>query len=161
MESFWKSLEATQVAVWVESSSWAYPFLSTAQMIGLALLFGCIVALNLRLMGLGRSLPLALLARYLLTWVWTGFSIYALSGSLLFMSNAADLVGSSAFRIKLILIIFAGINALFFHVRTYHYAVEVDPAQHDIPRASFVAALVSICIWVGVIAADRMIAYVG
>lgn len=157
---FWHLLEATQVAVWVKTSTWAYPLLETAHVIGLGLLFGSIFVMDLRLLGVGRKLPLSALAHHLLPWVWAGFAINLVSGTLLFMSDATEFAGNTAFRIKIALIVLAGINAAFFHARAYRYAVEVDPAQHDVPGASIVAAMVSICLWVAVITAGRMIAYV-
>jgi len=160
MGDFWHLLETSQAAVWVKTSTWAYPLLETAHVIGLGLLFGSIFVMDLRLLGVGRKLPLSALARHLLPWVWTGFAINVASGTLLFMSDATEFAGNTAFRIKIALIIVAGINAAVFHVRAYRYAVEVDPAQHEIPAASIVAAIVSTCLWVAVITAGRMIAYV-
>ncbi|MDA7948115.1 MAG: hypothetical protein MPJ78_11645 [Hyphomicrobiaceae bacterium] len=160
MENVWHTLEGTQAAIWVKTSTWAYPLLETAHVIGLGLLFGSIFVLDLRLMGVGRPLPLNLLARHMLPWVWTGFIVNAVSGALLFMSDAAEFAANTAFRVKIVLILLAGLNAAYFHARAYRYAVEVDPARHDIPRASLLAALVSIALWVSVITAGRMIAYV-
>ena len=154
------TLETSQAAIWVKTSTWAYPLLETAHVIGLGLLFGAVFVLDLRLMGVGRVLPLSPLARHLLPWVWAGFFVNLVSGSLLFISDAAEFFANTAFRIKIALIVLAGLNAAYFHIRAYRYAVEVDPAQHNIPRASIVAALVSITLWIGVITAGRMIAYV-
>ena len=160
MSEFLQTLETSQIAIWVKTSTWAYPLLETAHVIGLGLLFGAVFVLDLRLMGVGRILPLSPLARHLLPWVWVGFFINLVSGSLLFISDATEFFANTAFRIKIGLIVLAGINAAYFHIRAYRYAVEVDPAQHNIPRASIVAALVSTTLWIGVITAGRMIAYV-
>lgn len=156
---FWKALAATSLAGWVKSSDWAYPLLETAHLIGLGLLFGSIVMMDLRLLGLSRVLPIGPLGRHLLPWAWTGFAINLVSGALLFISDAPEFAANSAFRVKVVLIALAGLNVLLFHRGAYRRAVEADPGQR--PRAaSLVAGTLSILIWVGVIAAGRMIAYV-
>lgn len=153
-------LAETPLAIWVKSSVWAYPLLETAHVIGLALLFGAIAMMDLRLLGVGRHLRVEALGRHLLPAAWTGFAINAVSGGLLFLSDAAEFAANTAFRLKLVLIALAGINALWFHARVYSRAGAWDREGGGSPVSAKAAALLSLLLWLAVITAGRMIAYV-
>lgn len=159
MIEFWQVLADSAPAVWVRTSAWAYPLLETAHVIGLGLLFGSIVMMDLRLLGLNRVLPIGPLGRHLLPAAWTGFVINATSGTLLFMSDAPEFAANTAFRLKLVLIAVAGLNVFLVHRGPYRQAVAADP-QRTVTTRVRIAAVVSIALWICVIAAGRMIAYV-
>lgn len=159
MEDVWQYLAGMPLAMWVKGSTWAYPMLETAHVIGLGLLFGAIVMMDLRLLGISRVLPVQALGRHLLPAAWTGFAINAVSGVLLFISDAVEFAGNTAFRVKLVLIMLAGLNALLFHARVYRHAGEWDDAKGP-PAGAMAAAVLSLVLWLAVITAGRMIAYV-
>lgn len=155
----WEQLAATPLAMFVRESSWAYPALETLHIIGIALVFGSILSYDLRVLGRGRDLSIDSLGRHLLPWVWGGFLLNAASGVSLFLSDAAEFAANPAFRAKLALIVLAGLNAIYFQMR-----LSPDlPRNGDRSPASLrarLAALLSIALWIGVITAGRMMAYV-
>lgn len=166
LASLWSMLSQLAIAQWVKTSSWGYPIMETAHVIGLSLLFGGLVVLHLRLLGFARALALAPLGALILPWVWLGFVINAASGALLFLSDPAEFAANQAFQFKMVLLVLAGINAFVFHKFLYRDATRLLPPEHvesgRYKSASFAAragALLSVMIWLGVITMGRMIAY--
>ncbi len=152
-------LAASDVAIFVRESLWVYPVLETLHVIGLALIFGPIFIFDLRLLGVTPGLPLDLLTRHILPWVWGGFALNMTSGLLMFVSDAVDFASNPALSAKLALLALAGLNAAYFQMQIYPQSASWNSSA-DIPvRARFTAAL-SIFVWLGVITAGRLMAYV-
>jgi len=153
-------LKDTAFGTAVRESLWIYPFFEILHLFGIVLLVGAIAMTDLRLLGLSRRLPITLTAKHLLPWVWVGFALVAISGLSLFSGFATDYYVNTAFRIKLVLIAVAGVNAALFHFRVYR-----DVAAWDMnvpsPAAARAFAVVSIVLWFSVITAGRLIAYTG
>ncbi|MGQ3052608.1 MAG: hypothetical protein ACT6S0_12555 [Roseateles sp.] len=133
------------------SHPWAYPALEAVHVLGIALLFGGLLVFELRLLGLGRALQLAALARLVLPLALLGFALCALTGLCMFATQPQELLANPAFRLKLLLLMLAGANAAWFHARG-------SLAVADVPAR--VQGLVSVGIWVAVIICGRFIAYV-
>ena len=110
------SLEASGVARWMREALWAYPAVETVHIIGLALLFGTIVIVDLRLLGLGRNVSAVAVTRNVLPWTLAGFGVAAVTGSLMFTAHAADFATLPIFLLKMTLIVLGGINAAWLHV---------------------------------------------
>ncbi len=162
LEWLWPILLQLSVAEYVRTATWAYPALETLHVIGLGLAFGGIVLFDLRVLGLGRQLSLTALGGYVLPFVWAGFALNAVSGVLLFMSDAIEFAGNPALWIKLGLIALAGLNALVFQVQLRQFNLAGPDRPDDrLPNMLRVSAAVSLGLWLGVITAGRMIAYVG
>ncbi|MEW5965052.1 MAG: hypothetical protein AB1749_16010 [Pseudomonadota bacterium] len=158
-EALWQWLVDTPVAAFVREAAWAYPLLETVHILGLALVVGPILAFDLRLLGWHRDLAVDRLAAYLLPLVMTGIVGNLVSGGLLFASDAVEFAANPALQVKLALIVVAVLNALWFQSRVFpdHYAWrQGTPA----PPAARVAAAVSIAVWLLVLTAGRMMAYV-
>jgi len=144
-------LEATALAEAVRRSVWAYPLLETVHIAGIGALIGALLLLELRLLGLGQGLGVVPLARLALRTALAGFAVAALSGSLMFISAATELAANPAFRVKLVLILIAGVNALLFHARG---------GLRGRDALSRLQAVASLLLWLSVLAAGRLIAYV-
>lgn len=138
-------------------SDTAYPLVNAAHIIGIALLFGAIVPLDLRLLGFWRSAPLSALARVLLPVAMTGLALALATGALLFSVDAVKYAGMGVFQLKLALILLAGANALALRGSTW--GDRYDGARDAIPARLKLAGLVSMLLWVSVILSGRMIAY--
>ncbi len=134
-----------------------YPLIEIVHLIGIALLVGSIVSLDLRLMGLRLKLPASLTAQHLLPVTVTGFLMAVASGSLLFATEAASLFYNPAFRLKLILIALGGINAGLFHLGPWRRVAGWDHARP--PFAARIGGAVSIVLWLGALSCGRLIAY--
>lgn len=135
----------------LRASLWAYPALEVVHIIGIALLFGSLMVLDLRLTGLGRALPLEALARLALPVSLGGFLLAAASGLVMFAADAAGLLTHPAFQLKFLLICAAGLNAALFHARG---------GLRKADGTAFTQAVLSLALWMGVIACGRAIAYV-
>ncbi|QPF72855.1 hypothetical protein G8A07_07870 [Roseateles sp. DAIF2] len=136
-----------------QGPAWAYPALESLHVMGIALLFGGLVVFEARLLGLARALPLRALARLVLPLALAGFGLCALTGLAMFLSQPDELLANAAFRLKLLLIAAAGLNAAWFHWRG---ALRVEPAD-ALARAQ---GLLSLGFWLAVIICGRWIAYV-
>ena len=158
-DEFWQAIEGSSLATFVKDAVWAYPALETVHIIGLGLLFGAIIAFDLRVLGLNKSLPLSQLGRHLLPWVWTGFALNATSGVLLFASDALEFSSNPALWAKLSLIVLAGVNALYFQARIMPSATAWE-ANTATPTRARLSAMLSMTLWLAIIVAGRMIAYV-
>ncbi len=129
----------------------AYPVLEVAHIVGIALIFGTLWIVDLRILGRMQVLPLERLTRAVLPWTLLGFLMAAATGSVMFAMRASDLITNSAFLVKMLLLFAAGTNAAILHSRG-----PIDERS----GATRVQALLSIAIWVCAIAAGRWIAYV-
>jgi len=143
-------LEATALAEAIRRSVWAYPLLEAVHIAGVGALFGAVLLLELRVFGLGRDIGVVPLARLVLRTALTGFACAVLSGALLFISAATEVAANPAFRVKLVLILIAGANALVFHARG---------GLRGGDSLARLQAAASLLLWLSVIVAGRLIAY--
>jgi len=136
---------------WIVAHPLAYPALEVLHIVGIALLVGNLVLLELRVWGLGGDLPVQPLARLALGLAVLGFALAGASGLLMFAAQAAELLANRAFVLKMGLLMLAGTNAAWFHGRGS--LVRMD-------RTARLLTLVSMVIWLAVIVCGRSIAYV-
>ena len=94
-----------------KSTVWAYPALEVLYITGVALLLGNLVLLELRVFGMGLTIPAHALARLSLGLAAGGFGLAAASGLLMFASQPEELLANRAFTVKMLLLITAGFNA--------------------------------------------------
>jgi hypothetical protein len=135
-----------------------YPVVEIVHLLSIATLVGSILALDLRLMGVRRMLPARLLARHLLTMSLVGFCGAVLSGSMLFATEAASLYFNPAFRLKMFLILLAGINAAVFHLGPWRGVAAWEQGVRP-PAAARIGGAASMALWIGVLCCGRLIAY--
>ena len=152
--SFLEWLQNTSLAIFVAETLWAYPLLETLHTLGMALLLGTLGLINLRVLGYKRVLPLLPTAD-LLPIAWVGFTINAISGLLLFTSDAVNFFMSITFRLKITLIILAGINAAILSRRIYAGTIG-EVVESTGTRA---LAAISLVFWVVAVICGRIYAY--
>ena len=153
---------------WLENSSWAtaihqslwlFPMLETAHLFGIISLVGATSALDLRLIGLTmKGEPVSRIAGRLLPWAWVGLTIQVVTGFCLFASEATRCFENKAFRIKMVMLVLAGLNALIFHQTVYRRVTVWDEAPAT-PVGAKLAGCCSILLWFGIVAAGRWIAF--
>ena len=148
-----RALQDSAFSMWVlgSDSIWSYPTILTLHTAGLAILVGAAVVVDLRLLGVGRVMPLSGVAR-LYPLLWLGFLINLASGIVLFVVQAADRATQPVFYVKLAFIAAAFTLALRLK-RHLHADFAVPP--HVRPLAA-----VSLLCWVAAIVAGRLMAYV-
>jgi hypothetical protein len=156
----WKSLEQTPIGSSVRESLWLFPAVETVHLLGMTVLVAAVGAFDLRLLGLAiRGMRVSELARKLFPWAWTAFAVQVVTGFLLFSSEATKMVVNPAFRLKIILIGLGGVHAFIFRWVACRDMATWEVASKTPIRAK-VAGLVSILLWVGVVAAGRWIGFI-
>jgi hypothetical protein len=152
VEAFAAALEGLALAEWLRYSRWGYAAVSAAHVLGIALLLGAVVTLDLRLLGLWRSLELVPLYRVLSSVAATGLLVAVSSGLLLFSVRASEYAAIELFFVKLALIAAgAGLAAVM------HFGLGVERSTRG--RQRLFGAL-SLLIWPAVLVCGRLLAFV-
>ena len=149
-------LQTSSLGTWVAETLWAYPLLETFHALGMAMLIGALGLINMRVLGYKPQLPL-LGTRDLLPLAWLGFTLNAISGIALFTSDAIYFFSSYTFRIKLVLIVLGGVNAMLLGHKVFREPV----ADRDVTVGAGAKAIAatSLVFWFGAAIAGRLIAY--
>lgn len=134
----------------LQSHPWAYPVLEVVHILGIALLLGNLLALEVRVWGGASALPVQALARLSLMLALAGFALAATSGLVMFASQPGELLANRSFVLKMGLLLLAGCNAACFHGRG-------SLARLD--RLARLQMLASTALWLGVLVCGRWIAY--
>jgi hypothetical protein len=151
-------LEMTALGQAMRQWLWLYPIVEIVHIAGFVMLVGGAAMFDLRLLGLSRRLPVAAMARHLLPWSRLGLAVVGPSGLMMFVAHATEMAASPVFRLKLLLIAAAGLNAAVFHRWSFK---SVDAWNHNAvtPAPARVSAAVSLILWTGVISCGRLLAY--
>lgn len=145
-------LEATAFAVALRDSVWVYPLVNAAHLMGVALLVGAIVPLDLRLLGFWPSVPLAAFGRVLRAVAATGLILALLAGGAMFVARAAEYAASSYFLAKMAFVFVGGVNALVVS--------RVSPARMvDWGIGCALAAALSLICWTSALVLGRLVGY--
>lgn len=150
-------LENTGIANAIRTTPWMYPAFETAHYIGLSLLVGGIMLIDLRVLGIARALPLKSMIG-LLPFVWVGFLINVVTGSLLFIYGATNFGTNGAFLLKMGFMVLAGLNALAFDV-SVRRSGGVWVAADRPPAVVKGFATLSLVFWLCVVTTGRWMAY--
>ncbi len=151
-------LTATPLNAFITGHSWIWPGLEIIHFLGLCLLFGSLLVIDLRTLGFAPKLPIKSID-VLITITLIGFLLNLATGLLFVVGDPGRYFVNIAFKIKMGLIVVAGINALI-------YILAVQPKIHagsdskDLPSYAKMVAIVSLVIWTSVIVLGRFIPYV-
>jgi len=154
-----KALEDSGLATRIRDSVFLFPMIESTHVIGLALVFGTIAIIDLRLLGIASTQrSFQRMASDILKWTWGAFALTALTGSLMFTTNASVYYHNFFFRTKMLLLVLTGINMLFFELtagRTIHGWDQAPSA----PGAGKAVAALSLTMWIGIICMGRLIGF--
>jgi len=146
-----EALQRLPLAMALRESVWAFPLLEIVHISAFAAMVGTVLTVEMRVFGARKKLPLVELGKLGVTIALIAFAFIITSGSLMLLTDVSGYIGNRAFVIKLVLISLAAINMVLFHLRG-------SLARPDgIARAQ---SALSLLLWLGVISAGRMIAYV-
>lgn len=160
LEAFMASLETTQLAVFIQLSTWAFPAIESLHVLAIGIVVGVIAVMDFRLLGIASTKwPVRLVSRHTLPWVWMAFVLAVISGSLMFVSRATVYYANTSFRWKMALLLLAGLNMLIFELITARTAPNWDTDTAKIPRAAKIAATLSLLLWISVVAAGRWVGF--
>ena len=152
-------LQDTQIGTGIRESLWVFPIIEGTHVLGLALSVGAVMWFDLRLAGVKlRHQSVSEVFSHLKPLMAIGFTLMFVTGTLLFWANAARCYESTYFRIKMILLVLAGLNMLAFHLTIDRRRNEWDKAPTP-PFPARLAGILSLVIWTGVIAVGRIMAY--
>lgn len=130
-----------------------------AHMVGVAILFGSLFMVDLRLLGVAaRRYGVRALTLELTPWTWAGFGIAAVTGAAMAITNLTDYAANGAFRLKMLLLVLALANMLAFHAGAWRSSA-IWGESAAVPLAARIAGGLSLGIWIGVICAGRWIAF--
>jgi len=146
----------TQVAALMQMS-WAWPIAESIHFVGRTLLFGSIVAWDLRLLGLAKQVPIAAFHR-LIPFAILGFAINAASGTFFLMTDPDQYVYNPAFHLKMLCVILAGANVVLFYLTMYRRVNRLGPGAQG-PVLARLSGAMSLVLWVTVIICGRMITF--
>lgn len=150
-------LAATPPAMLLQRSGTAYLLVNAAHIAAIGVLVGAIVALDLRLLGMGRGVPLTSAGPYLSRLAAMGLGLAVLSGAWLFATQPDTYLDNAAFLAKLGLLSAGVLNALCLHAgAAWRQALQPDAA---IPPGARLHAVVSLSIWLSAIVAGRWIGF--
>jgi hypothetical protein len=156
---FIETIYLSAIGEWMRSSAHAMPWVNAAHVLCVTLVFGSILVVDLRLMGLvDRARAVTRISQEMLRLTWAAFAGAVLSGALFFAANATTYWFNISFRLKMLAILLAGMNMLMFQYITFR-----DVAAWDLnaptPRAAKLAGALSILLWISVIVLGRVIGF--
>ena len=153
-------LQDTGLGPVIAESRYLWPVFEGTHLLSLSVSAGLIMLTDLRLIGVFLpQVPVIVVLRALRPYVLLGFALTFLSGALVFWSEAATVIESPLWTVKLLLIALGGLNALYFEL-VIGKRPEVVANSTPLPRAVRYAGLASMTIWTLVILCGRLLAYV-
>ena len=155
MESFFQWLQDQSISTWIatDETIWSFPLILFLHSVGMGLTAGVMFMICLRLVGVGRPLPVSSM-RMLFKIFWAGFVLNAITGSLLFAAHATITGNQPIYYAKLTLIAVGVVLA--FPLQKF---VDGERSDGMIPASVRGMAAVGLAVWVGVITTGRFIAY--
>lgn len=158
--SFLQWIHDTSFSVVMRESNWAEPIVETIHVLTLTLFFGFAVLLDLRLLGVVlTSRPISEVLKQLNVWLTIGYVIMIVTGILLFVGDPVAFFSTFPFKLKMVLLVIAGINAVLFNV-TIGRKTDTWDRSPDPPWQAKLSGVISLVLWISIIAAGRVIAYV-
>ena len=152
---FFEWCDATTIGVAIRESQWAFAVIESAHLLGLALIGGAVILVNLRMLGLGlRGQTLPEVAREAQPWLNGSVAVMLVTGLGLFLSEPMKLYYSTPFWVKMASL---SLSLLF----TYTIWRKVAMTEQVSPIWTKLAALVSLILWFGVGAGGRWIGFSG
>jgi uncharacterized protein DUF6644 len=151
-------VENTALSIWMIDSIWAYPIVLSTHAVGMSIVVGTIVIVDIRILGFASKIPLNSFDRLFIV-SWIGVALNFLSGVALFTADPAQFLYHPVFWIKIGLIIVGA-------VLVYVLWREVKPDEENLDENSEASArtksiaLISLVLWACVIVAGRLIAYI-
>ena len=136
---------------------WLSPALATLHFFGMALLVGCAGTIDLRMLGVGKGLPLGPMQR-LVPWGMAGFVLNLVTGIGLYAGNPGQFQ-NAAFATKIAFVVLAAMNAMLFYVTGLASRVDQVTAGQNVPFGAKLVAGTSLFLWVGVIYWGRMLPF--
>jgi hypothetical protein len=153
-------LQTTQVASAIGENEILFPWIESVHVLAIVLVVGTIWIVDLRLLGFASlDLTARRVMRDVIPYTWGAFGVAALTGSLMFSSDAVHYAHNRMFQVKLLLLALAGLNMVLFHLIGVRDIARWDKVDGRAPIAARAAAAISLLLWIGVVAMGRGIGF--
>ncbi len=153
------SIEELAFVSALRSSTFIYPLVNAGHILGVSLLVGGIVPLDLRLLGLWRRYPVTMFVAVLRVTSAIGLGLAVVCGALLFTTAAVDYAGSRLFQVKIALVLLGVANALMLARVLRRQTVQNLPMGAAMPLALQAGASLSLVVWLSVLILGRLLGY--
>jgi len=150
-------LRAAPIALFINTTNWAWPTLETLHFIGLSMIMGVALIVNLRMLGVAKNISFAGLHR-MLPWGILGFGLNVVTGFLFFLTTPDQYTTNLSLHIKMVLMMIAGLNIFYF--TTFDETWNLSPGD-DAPVRAKVVTTFTVALWIGVIYFGRMMPFIG
>jgi uncharacterized protein DUF6644 len=155
MFPFFEWCEATTIGTAIRTSPWAFAVIESVHLLGLSVIGGAVLLVDLRLLGFGlRDQPVAEVARAASPWLVGSLVVMLLTGISLFLSEATKCYDSQAFWVKMI-----SLGSAMLFTFTIRRRVTMADGMRGRPIWSKLVAVVSLALWFGVGAGGRWIGF--
>ena len=152
-------MQNSDIGTGIRESIWTFPAVEATHVLALAISVGILLWFDLRLMGWGmKHQPISKVHKQLMPYAFFGFVVMFVTGILLFWSEPEKCYLSGFFRAKMVFLLLAAVNAVYFELSTKKTIQEWDKYPVP-PLKARMAGLVSIISWTAVIVAGRATAY--
>ena len=159
LQALFQWLYDSPVATAIRESGTLFPWVESVHVLSITLVVGSISIVDLRLLGVAsKSRAVSRLTGEVLPFTWTAFVFAAVTGALLFASNAVKYSHNIFFLAKMSLLVVAFLNMMVFHVITSRGIEHWDESPHP-PMTARLAGGVSLLLWIAVIACGRWIGF--
>ena len=136
---------------------WLWPLVAILHFIGMALVIGCIGAIDLRMLGVAKDVSIRAI-QSLLPWGLLGFALNVATGVAFYAGNPEG-YQSGAFFFKMMCVLLAGVNGLLFYTSGLSRDVQSVGPGEDVPFGAKITAVASLLFWFGVIFWGRMLTF--
>jgi hypothetical protein len=154
--AFLSWLESSGYAQWMVASEVGYQLMLTVHALGLAITVGVLLALDLRLLGLYRTIPLTAIDR-LMPIAWVGIGLNAFTGFSIFMTEATQYVTNVPFILKLVFVALGSVSLVATQRLLKRDVASMEAGQ--VPPRGRGLALSSMLFWTMAVVTGRLIAY--
>ena len=159
MNSILDWMQSTWINELAIGYAWSWPALETFHFLGMALLFGALIVMDLRLIGFERTASFMATDR-LASIAYTGFGINLITGIIFCFGDPYRYAVNISFQTKMVLLFLAGLNFLFFKLKVEPLVATVGPGE-DTPAVAKAVGAASLILWLGVLTYGRLIPYLG
>lgn len=159
MQALIDFLNSTAINAYIQNTAWVWPTMEMVHFAGLCLLLGSLLIIDLSVIGFARDIPLKLVDKFIIATL-IGFTLNAITGTLFFIGDPDRYAVNIAFRIKILLIGLAGLNALYFTLRV---RPKIQAGANNFTALGLDARLstaLSLTLWTSIIVLGRFIPYV-
>jgi len=158
VQSILESVQSSAVAEWMRDTNPAMQVVESTHVLAAVLVLGTVLIADLRLLGITDSQrAFTRIGRETLPLTWAAFAVAVVTGSLMFTTSAQTYFGNSAFQLKALALLAAGLNMLLFQLLTARGMAAWDAGRP--PRAARIAGVVSLLLWAAIVLLGRWIGF--